>query len=122
MVKQWLEKSIIAPVVTKEWFLRGSGKGLRFRPKFDCPKYLHAKRAAKSLVAGQHAKQRQPLSQSPTSLLIVSALSRRLYFFPFVLNLWIRLWLAETRQQPISQTTWLKVTPHCNHCDHSLSF
>ena len=24
--------------------------------------------------------------------------------------------LAETRQQPISQTTWLKVTPHCNHC------
>jgi hypothetical protein len=26
------------------------------------------------------------------------------------------LWLAETNQQPISQTTWLKVTPHCNHC------
>jgi hypothetical protein len=26
------------------------------------------------------------------------------------------LWLAETSQQPISQTTWLKVTPHCNHC------
>jgi hypothetical protein len=25
------------------------------------------------------------------------------------------LWLAETSQQPISQTTWLKVTPHCNH-------
>jgi hypothetical protein len=20
--------------------------------------------------------------------------------------------------QPISQTTWLKVTPHCNHCNH----
>jgi hypothetical protein len=29
--------------------------------------------------------------------------------------LWIYLWLAETSQQPISQTTWLKVTPHCNH-------
>jgi hypothetical protein len=25
------------------------------------------------------------------------------------------LWLAETSQQPISQTTRLKVTPHCNH-------
>jgi hypothetical protein len=32
------------------------------------------------------------------------------------LTLWIYLWLAETSQQPISQTTWLKVTPHCNHC------
>jgi hypothetical protein len=30
------------------------------------------------------------------------------------------LWLAETCQQPISQTTWLKVTPHCNHCNHWL--
>jgi hypothetical protein len=28
------------------------------------------------------------------------------------------LWLAETNQQPISQTTWLKVIPHCNHCNH----
>jgi hypothetical protein len=28
------------------------------------------------------------------------------------------LWLAETSQQPISQTTWLKVTPNCNHCNH----
>jgi hypothetical protein len=28
------------------------------------------------------------------------------------------LWLAESSQQPINQTTWLKVTPHCNHCDH----
>ena len=37
----------------------------------------------------------------------------RLFFF---LSLWIYLWLAETSQQPISQTTWLKVTPHCNHC------
>ena len=26
------------------------------------------------------------------------------------------MWLAETSQQPINQTTWLKVTPHCNHC------
>jgi Tfp pilus assembly protein PilV len=24
----------------------------------------------------------------------------------------------ETSQQPISQTTWLKVTPHCNHYNH----
>jgi hypothetical protein len=36
----------------------------------------------------------------------------------FFLSLWIYLWLAETSQQPISQTTWLKVTPHCNHCNH----
>jgi hypothetical protein len=39
-------------------------------------------------------------------------------FFFFFLSLWIYLWLAETSQQPISQTTWLKVTPHCNHCNH----
>jgi len=38
--------------------------------------------------------------------------------FVFFLSLWIYLWLAETSQQPISQTTWLKVTPHCNHCNH----
>jgi hypothetical protein len=25
------------------------------------------------------------------------------------------LWLAETSQQPISQTTWLKVILHCSH-------
>jgi hypothetical protein len=31
------------------------------------------------------------------------------------LSLWIYLWLAETSQQPISQTIWLKVTPHCKH-------
>jgi hypothetical protein len=31
------------------------------------------------------------------------------------------LWLAETSQQPISQTTWLKVTPHCNHFNHCKS-
>jgi len=37
-------------------------------------------------------------------------------FFFFFLSLWIYLWLAETSQQPINQTTWLKVTPHCNHC------
>jgi hypothetical protein len=36
-------------------------------------------------------------------------------FFFFFLSLWIYLWLAETSQQPICQTTWLKVTPHCNH-------
>jgi hypothetical protein len=32
------------------------------------------------------------------------------------------LWLAETSQQPISQTTWLKVTPHCNHCNPWFSY
>jgi len=36
--------------------------------------------------------------------------------FLFLSELLIYLWLAETSQQPISQTTWLKVTPHCNHC------
>ena len=36
----------------------------------------------------------------------------------FFLSLWIYLWLAETSQQSISQTTWLKVTPHCNHCKY----
>jgi ABC-type cobalamin transport system ATPase subunit len=35
---------------------------------------------------------------------------------PFFLSLWIYLSLAETSQQPISQTSWLKVTPHCNYC------
>jgi len=30
------------------------------------------------------------------------------------------LWLAETSQQPISQSTWLKATPHCNHCNHCM--
>jgi len=35
--------------------------------------------------------------------------------------LWIYLWLAETSQQPISQTTWLKHTPHCNQCNHNSS-
>jgi hypothetical protein len=33
-------------------------------------------------------------------------------------SLRIYLWLAETSQQPISQTTWLKFTQHCNHCNH----
>jgi hypothetical protein len=32
------------------------------------------------------------------------------------------LWLAETSQQPISQTTWLKVIPHGNHCNHYQAF
>ena len=40
------------------------------------------------------------------------------YFFLLFLSLWIYLWLAETSQQPISQTAWLEVTPHCNHCNH----
>ena len=46
----------------------------------------------------------------------LSQQNNRLFFF--FLNLWIYLWLTETSQQPISQTTWLKVTPHCNHCYH----
>jgi hypothetical protein len=34
----------------------------------------------------------------------------RLFFF--FLSLWIYFWLAKaSQQQPISQTTWLKVTP-----------
>jgi hypothetical protein len=38
-------------------------------------------------------------------------------FFPFFPSaLWINLWLAKTSHQPISQTMWLKVIPHCNHC------
>jgi hypothetical protein len=32
--------------------------------------------------------------------------------FLFLFDLWIYLWLAKTSQQPINQTTWLKVTPH----------
>jgi len=49
---------------------------------------------------------------------MISFLSRTIDFFFFFLSLWIYLWLAETSQQPTSQTTWLKVTPHCNHCNH----
>ena len=49
------------------------------------------------------------------NLFMISFLSRTIDFFFFFLSLWIYLWLAETSQQPISQTTWLKVTPHCNH-------
>jgi len=49
---------------------------------------------------------------------MISFLSRTIDFFFFFLSLWIYLWLAETSQQPISQTTWLKVTPNCNHCNH----
>jgi hypothetical protein len=45
------------------------------------------------------------------------AIDTNLFLISF-LSLWIYLWLAETSQQPISQTTWLKVTPHCNHCNH----
>ena len=52
------------------------------------------------------------------NLFMISFLSRTIHFFFFFLSLWIYLWMAETSQQPISQTTWLKVTPHCNHCNH----
>jgi len=57
-------------------------------------------------------------NRSTTSLFMISFLSRTIDFFVFFLSLWIYWWLAETNQQPISQTTWLKVTPHCNHCSH----
>jgi hypothetical protein len=51
--------------------------------------------------------------QQPTAnFFMISFLSRTIDFFFFFLSLWIYLWLAETNQQPISQTTWLKVTPH----------
>ena len=59
-------------------------------------------------------------NRSTTNLFMISFLSRTLDFFSFLLSLWIYLWLAETSQQPISQTTWLKVTPHCNHCNHCM--
>jgi len=52
---------------------------------------------------------------------MISFLSRTIDFFFFFLSLLIYLWLAETSQQPISQTTWLKVTPHCIHCTHCFS-
>jgi hypothetical protein len=55
-------------------------------------------------------------NRSTTNLFMISFLSRTIDIF-FFLSLRIYLWLAETSsQQPISQTTWLKVTPHCNHC------
>ena len=54
-------------------------------------------------------------NRSTTNLFMISFFSRTIHFFFFFLRLWIYLWLAETSQQPISQTTWLKVTPHCNH-------
>jgi hypothetical protein len=57
------------------------------------------------------------LQQVNNNLFMISFLSRTIDFFFFFLSLWIDLWLAETSQQPISQTTWLKVTPHCNHCN-----
>jgi len=54
-------------------------------------------------------------NRSTTNLFMISFLSRSIDFFVFFLSLWIYLWLAETSQQPISQTTWLKVTPQCSH-------
>jgi len=55
-------------------------------------------------------------NRSTTNLFMISFLSRTIDFSFFFLSLWIYLWLAETSQQPISQTTWLKVIPHWNHC------
>ena len=54
-------------------------------------------------------------NRSTTNLFMISFLSRTIDFFFFFLSLCIYLWLAETSQQPISQTTWLEVTPHCIH-------
>ena len=54
-------------------------------------------------------------SRLTTNLFMISFLSRTIDFSFFFLSLWIYLWLAETSQQPIRKTTWLKVTPHCNH-------
>eukprot|EP00983_Pelagomonas_calceolata_P124231 1161083-Pelagomonas_calceolata.AAC.1 len=34
------------------------------------------------------------------------------------LSLWLYFWLAETSHKPINQTTWLKVNPDCNYCNH----
>ena len=59
------------------------------------------------------------LLQLVNNLFMISFLSKTIDLFFFFLSLWIYLWLAETSQQPISQTTWLKVTPHCNCCNHS---
>jgi len=53
-------------------------------------------------------------NRSTTSLFIIFFPSRTLDYFSFFLSLWIYMWLAKTSQQPISQTTWLKVTPHRN--------
>jgi len=50
-------------------------------------------------------------NRSTTNLFMISFLSRKIDFFFFFLSLWIYLWLAETSQQPISQTTWLKFPP-----------
>ena len=54
-------------------------------------------------------------NRSTTILFMISFLIRAIDFF--FLSLWIYLWLAETSQQTISQTTWLKVNPHWNHCN-----
>ena len=45
----------------------------------------------------------------------VASASRFLMTTALFLSLWINLWLAETSQRPISQTTWLKVGPHYDH-------
>jgi len=58
------------------------------------------------------------LQQVNNKLVHISFFSRTPDIFSFFRSLWIYLWLAETSQQPISQTTCLKVSPHCNHCNH----
>ena len=62
------------------------------------------------------------LLQQVNNQLVHDFLSQqKIAFFFFFLSLWIYLWLAETSQQPISQTTWLRVNPHCNHCNHNIT-
>jgi len=63
----------------------------------------------------------QQPNRSTSNLFMISFLSRTIDFFFFFLSSWIYyLWLAEISQQPIIQTTWLKVIPHCNHCKETL--
>eukprot|EP00983_Pelagomonas_calceolata_P047659 1140746-Pelagomonas_calceolata.AAC.2 len=35
-----------------------------------------------------------------------------------ILKLALRMFLLEQLSRPSSQTTWLKIKPHCNHCNH----
>ena len=73
---------------------------------------------ARSKVLIKHLFLRAHKQRWACSLTQTSDVLANCCFFFFFLSLWIYLWLAETSQQPISQTTWLKVTPHCNHCNH----
>jgi hypothetical protein len=58
---------------------------------------------------GKKAKTR--ITWLPVRLSTEVSTPARLDLFSFFLSLWMYLW-------PISQTTWLKITPYCNHCNH----